>query len=103
MYGAIGERKEHEKLADAIMGRQGVNVAQQAQRKLDFSPDQVFFASPSNRDFVLHILRNPDGYSDETIREMRLKVCDELERLWRLEGTTRYLAAHLAGEYGLVK
>lgn len=98
MHGAINERNEYEKLADAIRGKQ-LCLEQVAQQDVKFPLDQVFFASPSNRDFALHILRNPHGYSDDTLRDMRLKVCDELERLWRLEGNTRYLLKHLAGEY----
>lgn len=30
-------------------------------------------------DGVLHILRNPDGFSEETIREARLQAADALE------------------------
>ena len=100
MYGAINEGNEYENLADAIRGKLNAERAERAKlQDVKFSPDQVFFASPSNRDFALHILRNSHGYSDDTLRDMRLKVCDELERLWRLEGNTRYLLKHLAGEY----
>ena len=97
MYGAINEGNEYENLADAIRGK--LNAERAKLQDVKFSPDQVFFASPSNRDFALHILRNSHGYSDDTLRDMRLKVCDELERLWRLESTTHYLIKHLAGEY----
>ena len=31
-----------------------------------------------NRNFMLHVLRNPFGWSDDVVREMRLKAADEL-------------------------
>lgn len=37
------------------------------------------------RNFMMHVLRNPSGWSDEVIREMRLKACTELDRLWNME------------------
>ena len=33
------------------------------------------------RNEAIHILRNPHGYSEERIREARLKACDEIEAL----------------------
>jgi hypothetical protein len=30
-------------------------------------------------DFALHVVRNPYGWSEETIRSCRLYVCDKLE------------------------
>ena len=38
-----------------------------------------------NRNFMLHVLRNPYGWGDEVVREMRLKAADELERLYGVE------------------
>jgi hypothetical protein len=32
---------------------------------------------------AIHICRNPYGWNDEELREARLKVCDEVERLWK--------------------
>jgi len=41
------------------------------------------------RNFMLHILRNPYGWSDEVVREMRLKAADELERLYGIESAAK--------------
>lgn len=38
-----------------------------------------------NRNYMLHILRNPYGWGEEVVREVRLKAADELERLYRVE------------------
>lgn len=35
-----------------------------------------------NRDFMLHVLRNPHGWSEDTVRAVRLLAADELEALW---------------------
>lgn len=43
---------------------------------------------------LLHLLRNPHGWGEETIREARLKAAKELERLWRNEG---YVLSELKG------
>lgn len=37
------------------------------------------------RDSVLHILRNPHGWSEDAVRDVRQRSASELERLWRLE------------------
>jgi len=37
------------------------------------------------RNFLLHILRNPYGWGDDTVREIRKKSAEELERLWDFE------------------
>ena len=46
----------------------------------------------ADRKTVLHLLRNPWGWSEDVVREARLKAADELERLWRLESNTAALA-----------
>ena len=38
-----------------------------------------------DQNFLLHLLRNPSGWSDEVVREARLKAAAELERLWHME------------------
>lgn len=38
-----------------------------------------------DRDMLLHVLRNPSGWSEDTIRDARQKAADELERLWMME------------------
>jgi hypothetical protein len=43
----------------------------------------------NDRDTLLHLLRNPWGWSDDTVREARLKAADELERLWRADSAQR--------------
>ncbi len=45
-----------------------------------------------DRDVLLHLLRNPHGWSEEAVREARIKAADELERLWRFERNTLMLA-----------
>lgn len=37
------------------------------------------------RDTLIHILRNPSGWSEDTIRDARQKAAAELERLWQME------------------
>jgi hypothetical protein len=44
-----------------------------------------FINDAKQKNFMLHVLRNPDGWSEEVIREMRLKAANELERLYALE------------------
>ena len=44
-----------------------------------------FINDAKQKNFMLHVLRNPHGWSEEVIREMRLKAADELERLYALE------------------
>lgn len=46
----------------------------------------------TERNTLLHLLRNPFGWSTEVVREARLKAADELERLWRLEANAVELA-----------
>jgi hypothetical protein len=38
-----------------------------------------------SRAHVLHVLRNPWGFSEAYVRCIRLQAADELERLYRLE------------------
>ena len=45
-----------------------------------------------NRNFMLHVLRNPFGWSDDVVREMRLKAADELERLYYVESAAKQAA-----------
>ena len=49
-----------------------------------------------DRDTLLHILRNPHGWSEEVMREIRLKASDELERLWNLEHVALKAAKNLS-------
>jgi len=44
---------------------------------------------------MLHILRNPYGWSDEAVREVRNKAASELERLWALERKVKLVADEL--------
>lgn len=54
----------------------------------------------SKQDALLHILRNPHGWSDDAVRDVRQQAADELERLWRLEQSIRHLHADLTGLVG---
>lgn len=56
--------------------------------------------SINNQDALLHILRNPHGWSDEAVRDVRQKAADELERLWRLEQGLRHFHADLSAMIG---
>lgn len=47
------------------------------------------------RDSVLHILRNPYGWSEEAQRDVRQRSASELERLWRLERQVQQIAGDL--------
>lgn len=38
-----------------------------------------------DRETLLHLLRNPWGWPNDTMREARTKAADELERLWQAE------------------
>ena len=44
---------------------------------------------------MLHILRNPHGWSDESVRDIRNKAAAELERLWALERKVKLVATWL--------
>jgi hypothetical protein len=44
-----------------------------------------FINDTKQKNFMFHVLRNPHGWSEEVVREMRLKAVDELERLYALE------------------
>ncbi len=44
---------------------------------------------------LLHILRNPHGWSDESVRDARNRAATELERLWALERKVKMLANEL--------
>jgi hypothetical protein len=48
------------------------------------------------RKTLLHLLRNPWGWSEDTVREARLKAADELERLWRTENAVTELHNEMA-------
>lgn len=48
------------------------------------------------RKTLLHLLRNPWGWSEDTVREARLKAADELERLWRTESAALELHKEMA-------
>jgi predicted Zn-ribbon and HTH transcriptional regulator len=46
-------------------------------------------------DLMLHVLRNPDGWNTEAIRQSRLEAADEIERLRKqLKDCEQLLAAH---------
>jgi hypothetical protein len=51
-----------------------------------------------DRNTLLHILRNPYGWSDETVRDVRKKAADELERLWSFEKHVSELSNSLSDE-----
>ena len=42
--------------------------------------------------YILHILRNPCGWSEDVVREVRLMAADELERLYQVELAARQAA-----------
>ena len=46
---------------------------------------QRAFQQRKERDTLIHILRNPSGWSEDTIRDARQKAAAELERLWLME------------------
>lgn len=50
----------------------------------------------NDRSALLHILRNPAGWNEETVRDARQKAAAELERLWRVEASAQYIASELA-------
>lgn len=50
----------------------------------------------TERNALLHILRNPAGWSEETVRDARQKAAAELERLWRVEASAQTIAGELA-------
>lgn len=52
------------------------------------------------RDSVLHILRNPYGWSDDAVRDVRQRSASELERLWRLEKHVQQLTSDLLDAVG---
>lgn len=51
--------------------------------------------STQESNILLHILRNPSGWSDETVRDARTKAANELERLWRLEKSVQFATSEL--------
>ena len=53
----------------------------------------AFDAERKKRDFMLHVLRNPYGWSEEVVREMRINAANELERLYRVEYAARQAAS----------
>lgn len=50
---------------------------------------------------LLHILRNPHGWGDEAVREVRIKAAKELERLWRFERCVQQCAQDLNEAVGV--
>lgn len=44
----------------------------------------------TDREFLLHVLRNPSGWNDEVIRGVRVQAADELERLWAIERASKF-------------
>ena len=48
------------------------------------------------RDTLIHILRNPSGWSEDTIRDARQKAAAELERLWLMEQGATSIARALS-------
>lgn len=54
-------------------------------------------AKQKDRDFLLHILRNPHGWSEEAVRDARKKAADELHRLWKLEAACVAISIELVG------
>lgn len=52
------------------------------------------------RDAVLHILRNPHGWSEDAVLDVRRRCAAELERLWRLERAVQRIAGDLMGTVG---
>jgi hypothetical protein len=54
-----------------------------------------------SRQAILHILRNPYGWSDEAVRDVRLQAAKELERLWRQERRAQQIVGDLIGTIGV--
>ena len=52
------------------------------------------------RQSVLHILRNPYGWSEDAVRDVRQRSASECERLWRLERHVQQIAGDLIGIVG---
>ena len=52
------------------------------------------------RDLLLHILRCPDRWSEDVVRETRLLAADELARLWRNETQLRRIATEITSLSG---
>ena len=48
------------------------------------------------RDTLIHILRNPSGWSEDTVRDARQKAAEELERLWLMEQGATSIARALS-------
>lgn len=41
--------------------------------------------SEEDKQALLHVLRNPYNWSQDTVRDVRNQAADELQRLWNLE------------------
>lgn len=52
------------------------------------------------RNSVLHILRNPHGWSEDAVRDVRQRSASELERLWRLERQVQMHTSNLLDTVG---
>lgn len=47
------------------------------------------------RQSLLHILRNPSGWSEEAVHDVRNRAAGELERLWMVERQLKIIASDL--------
>jgi len=47
------------------------------------------------KQLMFHVLRNPWGWSEEVVHEMRLKAADELERLYKVENVVEDIVSRL--------
>ena len=51
-----------------------------------------YLQKKKDRDMLLHILRNPSGWGEDTVRDARQKAAAELERLWLMEQGAKSIA-----------
>lgn len=54
-----------------------------------------------SREALLHLLRNPHGWSEDAIRDARLRAAKELERLWMMERSAKMALGDLVGCIGM--
>jgi hypothetical protein len=54
-----------------------------------------------SREALLHLLRNPHGWSEDAIRDARLRAAKELERLWFVERQMKVVVSDLIPLVGL--
>jgi len=53
------------------------------------------YQKKKERSMLLHLLRNPSGWSKDTLRDASQKAANELERLWLMESEASRIASAL--------